>query len=230
MALHAHSNALLEPVRRLGRKVLLDRLLTKSILSGEVLFEAGAPIIHIIFPHSGLISVQAILNDGRTVERTSVGCEDAVGLIEYSLGQKVALCRAVAAVSGRASWLPVDDLGPLLANSSEMRELVQSCHKKLIRSLVQSVACASVHSASQRLATWLLCAWDRTDTHQLDITQRTLADIFGLRLATISDACSRLHASGAIDQGRGNLTIISREHLRNQTCECYDHWTEIRGL
>lgn len=230
MTFHAKPNAVLEPVLRLGSGALVERLLTKPIQSGEVLFEAGAPIIHIIFPHSGVISVQAILNDGRTVERTSVGREDAVGLIEYSLGQKVALCRAVAAVSGRASWLPVDDLGPLLESNGEMRELVQNCHRRLIRSLVQSVACASVHSASQRLATWLLCAWDRADTHQLDITQRTLADIFGLRLATISDACSRLHAAGAIDQGRGNLTIINREHLRNQTCECYDHWTDIRSL
>lgn len=230
MTLHTHSNALLEPVLRLGRGALLERLLTKPIHSGEVLFESGAPIIHIIFPHSGVISIQAILNDGRTVERTSVGREDAVGLIEYALDQKFAPCRAVVAISGRASWLPVDDLDPMLKNSSEMRELVQNCHKRLINSLIQSVACASVHSASQRLATWLLCAWDRAETPQLDITQRTLADIFGLRLATISDACSRLHAAGAIDQGRGNLTIINRERLRNQTCECYDHWTKIRSL
>jgi len=230
MALHSNSNALLEPVLRLGRGALLERLLTKPIHSGEVLFESGAPIIHFIFPHGGIISLQAILNDGRTVERTSIGREDAVGITEYALGQRFAPCRAVVAVSGRASWLPVDDLNPMLSDCSEMRELVQKCHTRLISSLIQSVACASVHSASQRLATWLLCAGDRADTQQLDLTQRTLADIFGLRLATISDACSRLHAAGAINQGRGHLTIINRELLRKQACECYDRWTEIRGL
>lgn len=230
MTLHSNSNALLEPVLRLGRGALLERVLTKPVYSGEVLFESGAPIIHIIFPHSGIISLQAILNDGRTVERTSVGREDAVSITEYALGQRFAPCRAVVAVSGRASWLPVDDLDLMLSNCSEMRDLVQKGHMRLIRSLIQSVACASVHSASQRLATWLLCAWDRADTHQLDLTQRTLADIFGLRLATISDACSRLNAAGAIDQGRGNLTIINRELLKKLACECYDHWTGIRGL
>jgi len=230
MTLFSNSNALLEHLLRLGGDTLFERLLTKPIHSGEVLFESGAPIIHIIFPHCGLISVQAILNDGRTVERTSIGREDAVGITEYALGQKIFPCRAVAAVSGRASWLPVDALDLVMSNCSDLRELVQRAHTRLIMGLIQSVACASVHSASQRLATWLLGAWDRADAPQLDLTQRTLADIFGLRLATISDACSRLHAAGAIDQGRGNLTITNRELLRQQACECHEHWTEIRRL
>lgn len=209
---------------------MLDRLLTRPINSGEVLFESGAPLIHLIFPHSGVISIQAILNDGRAIERTSVGHEDAVGIVEHALGLKSTPCRAVVAVSGRASWLPIDDLGAILSSCDEMREVIQKCHLRLLRSLIQSVACASVHSASQRLATWLLRAVDRSDSCQLDITQRMLAEIFGLRLATISDACARLHAAGAIGQGRGNLTIVNREQLKAQACECYDHWLEIRHL
>jgi hypothetical protein len=85
-----------------------------------------------------------------------------------------------------------------------------------------------VHSASQRIATWLLRAQDRTGSDQFELTQRTLAGLFGLRLATISDASSRLVAADAIDQTRGLLTVTSRENLERAACECYSRLRDGR--
>ena len=88
--------------------------------------------------------------------------------------------------------------------------------------LMQAVACASVHSAIQRLSTWLLQADDRTHSDSFDITQRTLADVLGFRLATISESCNRLLGLGAIRYSRGTLSIVDRVLLEAQACECYE--------
>ena len=221
MAAQPFKNAVLGALHPAERDILFDRLLTKPIQAGEVLYEPGAPLIHMIFPHSGIISMQAILTDGRTIEKASVGRDSFVG-IEYVLGERISPCHAVVTIPGQASWLSTNDFESIFANSEALRAVMMESSLRLVRNLMHAVVCASVHSASQRVATWLLRAQDRSDTNQFDLTQRTLANIFGLRLATISDACARLHAAGAIDQARGALTIVDREKLMVQACECYE--------
>jgi CRP-like cAMP-binding protein len=216
-------NAILAGLPADGRDFLFERLLTKPVCSGEILYEPGAPLIHLIFPQSGLVSLQAVFQDGRTVEKAAVGRDSVVGIL-YLLGERVFPSHAVVAISGQASWLSVHDLDAALARSPAMQAYMNALSLKLIHYLMRGVACASAHSASQRIAKWLLYALDRSTTNQFDLTQRTLANIFGLRLATISDACARLNAAGAIDQARGTLTVIDREKLEAQACECYRRW------
>ncbi len=214
-------NAVLGALCREEQDDVLDCLLTKPIKAGEILYEPDAPLIHMVFPHSGIVSLQAILTDGRSVEKASVGRESFVG-IEYILGERTSPYHAVVTISGRASWLSSKDFEIMLGKCQTLRDVANTGSLRLIKTLMHAVVCASVHSASQRIATWLLRAQDRCGANQLDLTQRTLANIFGLRLATISDACARLHAAGAIDQARGTLTIIDRAKLKIQACECYE--------
>ncbi|MCJ2177197.1 Crp/Fnr family transcriptional regulator [Novosphingobium album (ex Hu et al. 2023)] len=216
------SNAILNAFPPEARSFLASRLLTKAVMSGEVLHEPGAPLIHVIFPHSGIISLQGILSDGRTVECVSVGNDSLLG-IEHFLGENIFLHHATVAISGSASWLPVTDLGTALSQFAPVAEAMQRCSLNRMRDSMQTAICASVHSASQRLATWLLRARDRTGADQFELTQRTLANVFGLRLATVSDACGRLNGAGAIDQGRGTLTIVDGGKLLEMSCECYEH-------
>ena len=208
-----------------ARELLAGRLLTKPIGSGEVLYGRGSPLIHLIFPLTGVISLQATLLDGRMVEEASVGPEGALGM-EYFLGDREAGYHAIVTVAGEAAWLTVADFEYLLQKCPEVRDLLQAGISRMITRLRSYVLCASVHSASQRMATWLLRAQDRTGTDQFELTQRTLAGLFGLRLATISDASSRLSTAGAIDQTRGMLTIIERPRLETLACECYER---LRG-
>src|SRR3546814_14684551 len=104
------NNAIFDAFPPEARSFLATRLLTKPVMSGEVLHDPSAPLIHVIFPHSGIISLQGMLSDGRTVECVSVGNDSLLG-IEYFLGEKFFLHHAAVAISGSASWLPVTDLG-----------------------------------------------------------------------------------------------------------------------
>lgn len=220
-------------VRRLSGNYLLDsfesdcqdflakRMLTKPIMSGEVLYELDAPLLNLIFPHEGLISYQYTLKDGRTVERMAVGTDGFVGM-QYLIGETRLSSQVVTVIAGRASWVTVQDFDAALKKFPGIRPLVRAFFVNEMRGVLQTAVCAGVHTASQRIATWLLRADDRSQTSRFDITQRTLANIFGLRLATVSDACSRLHNAGAIAHSRGSINIVDRPLLEAQACECYE--------
>lgn len=216
-----NGNALLAALGPECLSFLVERMLTKPIMSGEILCEPDAPLMSLIFPHDGLISFQATLQDGRTVEKMSVGRDGFVGL-EYLFGETRFPSHAVTVIPGRASWLSVHDLAIALEKFPEIRRILSAYALRTYQRLMQTIVCASLHSASERIATWLLHAEDCVHRSSFDLTQRTLANIFGLRLATVSDACARLQAAGAIDHSRGSIRIANRAILEAQACECYE--------
>lgn len=203
------------------RAFLAERMLTKSIVSGEVIYEAGAPLLNLIFPQNGLISLQSLLKDGTVVEKMTFGVDGIVGF-EYILGETRFPCHAVTVVSGRASWLPVHDFKCATEQFPCIRPALLAYSARKFEQVTQAVVCASAHVAVQRISTWLLHAADRSQTDSFDITQQTLANIFGLRLATVSSACNRLMAAGAVHYSRGLLRIVNRDVLQEQACECFE--------
>lgn len=203
------------------RDFLADRVMTKPIHSGEILFEAGAPAQNVIFPLNGLISLRLALRDGRLVEHTAVGCDGIVGGL-FLVGQPREICTAMTVISGTAAWLPMHDFTAAADRFPCLRPALLTCMAQMMRRLMQSVACAAVHSATQRVSSWLLHADDRVHGDSFDITQRMLADIFSLRPATVSEACNKLLSAGAIHYSRGNLSVLDRDLLETQACECYE--------
>lgn len=203
------------------RDFLADRVMIKPIHSGEILFEAGAPAHNVIFPLDGLVSLRLALKDGRLVEHIALGREGIVGGL-LVVGQTRAIATALTVISGSAAWLPMPDFVEAMDVFPCVRPASLVCTAQMMRRLMQSVTCTAVHSATQRLATWLLHADDRVKGRSFDITQRTLADIFSLRPATVSDACNKLLSAEAIHYSRGNLSVLDRSLLEAQACECYD--------
>lgn len=214
-------NLLLAALDPKARNFIASRLLTKPMSTGEVIQEAGSPLIHLIFPHGGIVSLQAELQDGRPVERIAIGRDGFLG-VEYLLGEQRFHSRAIVSVAGHASWLSIHDFETALARYDCVRSVMLGFTMNLIRQLMSSVVCASIHSASQRVAAWLLNAQDRAGCHVFELTQRALANTLGLRLATVSDACSRLQSAGAIEYSRGLLSIMNQDRLLSQACECYE--------
>lgn len=101
MAKNIGGNLILSCLAPECRAFLEERMLTKPIASGEVLYEPNAPLQNLIFLHSGLVSLQHTLKDGRTVEKMMVGTDGVVGA-EYLMGDIRFPCHAVTVISGRA--------------------------------------------------------------------------------------------------------------------------------
>jgi DNA-binding transcriptional regulator YhcF (GntR family) len=84
-----------------------------------------------------------------------------------------------------------------------------------------SVACNGAHSLKERMARWLLMMRDRSDEDALPITHSLLAEMLGVQRPTITIAARELERAGLIERGRREVTILDRQGLIEESCECY---------
>lgn len=62
---------------------------------------------------------------------------------------------------------------------------------------------------------------DRTDSDQLEITHKSLADMLGAPRPTVTLAAGILQKAGAVRYSRGKVSILNRKRLEDASCECY---------
>ena len=101
------------------------------------------------------------------------------------------------------------------------RTLIYAYAQAFLEQVMVSVACNGAHSLKQRLARWLLMMRDRSDDDALQITQSLLAEMLGVQRPTITNAARELERAGLIARGRQQVTILDRQGLAEQSCECY---------
>lgn len=215
-------NRLLLALRPAAREFIATRVVTRPFAAGEVMYQDGAPFTHAVFPHEGVLSLMAFMADGKSVEKASIGPEGFLGFVLImGGGEGRAISTSVGRVSGYASWLSIADLDEALARFECVNGTLLRYARALISQTMESVACNTLHSAEQRVAGWLLHAHDRIRGDSFALTQQALAEVLGLRRATISDICSRLQQAGILDYSRGTVTIANRGLLEARACECY---------
>jgi CRP-like cAMP-binding protein len=187
---------------------------------GEVLHNAGQPISHVYFPYSGLISLLATEHGGRQAEVAVVGNEGMVGL-SILLGNDVSPHRAIVQGSGQAVRIPADLFRSRARPNESLTVLLLHYTDAFLVQISQSAMCDHLHSVQQRLCRWLLLAQDRIGSDRLPYTQKFMADIMAVRLASVSQAARPLQQAGLIHYNRGDLRILDRPGLERAACGCY---------
>lgn len=213
-------NSVLRSLRPAAQEFIAKRLVTKPFAAGDVIYEEGAPAAHAIFPHAGRLSLLAVMESGRSVEKLSIGNEGFVGL-ELVLNGELTTSRTIARVPGYASWLSVADLDEAIAEFECVTPTMLHFAKALIVQMMESVACNSLHVADQRVARWLLHARDSVIGDNLEVTQQAIAESLGFRRATVNQICTSFMEAGVIDQSRGSILVRDRAALEARACECY---------
>ncbi len=213
-------NRILLSLRPEARAYLQPLLSTRRLSHGQVVYENEASFTHAVFPHEGVISLQAEMRDKRSVEKTSIGYEGFIGMA-LVMGGGGALSRSTVVVPGYASWLSIQDLDEAIARFPCVRHAMLRYAKCLIIQLLESVACNSLHSAEERISRWLLHARDRVVDDSFQLTQAAISEALGLRRATVNGVCSRLMGEGAIVYSRGSLSVMDPKIMENHACECY---------
>ncbi len=73
----------------------------------------------------------------------------------------------------------------------------------------------------ERLAKRLLQARDRAGSDDLPLTQEFLAQMLGVRRASVTTVAGGMQSAGLIKYRRGHIRIEDSEELLLQACECH---------
>jgi CRP-like cAMP-binding protein len=192
-----------------------------ALVRGDVLFEAGQDVEYVHFPAKGAIAGLVLnLRDGSSAEAAMIGWEGAVGGV-ISEGDKPAFTRGIVQMAGTAKRLHTDVLEQAKRKSSDLRDHFARYADCLLAQVLQSVACNAVHGFDARLARWLLSVQDRTGNEDLPVTQEFISEMLAVRRPYITRIVGDLERRGAVRRRRGQITIVDRNKLEQQACECY---------
>lgn len=191
-----------------------------SLAFQQVLSEANQAIEYVYFPNNGIISLVTITEDGGTVEAATVGNEGMVGISVF-LGVDKVPVQAISQMPGDALRMRTETFKREITPNSPLYPLLLRYTQVLISQLSQTVACNRLHSVEERCCRWLLLCQDRVRSNQFALTQETLAQMLGVRRASVSVVAAILQKAGLIRYTRGKITILDRAGLEAASCECY---------
>jgi CRP-like cAMP-binding protein len=172
------------------------------------------------FLNSGLASVVTSMANGQTIEVGFIGYEGIVGGL-HLLGDAPIPSQGVMQLTGKGLRISFPDLQNAFRDSEEIRGRILhfvQCHAAITG---QIAGCNRIHNAEQRLARWLLMAWDRTQGRALNFTQEYLSEMIAVERTTVSAVAADMQRKGLIEYSRGQLEILNREDLEATACECY---------
>lgn len=214
------ANRLLASLSRSCFEEVFPLLKSVSIKQGTVLQHPGENIERVYFPHDGMISLMAVMKDGRVVQTASVGAEGAVGALA-GIAPHRPITRAVAQLPLVASQVSSDNLRRTVRSSDALRHMLFRAHDAVLAQVQITAACNALHSVEQRLARWILQSSDRSRSVSIPLTQELMAQMLGVTRSSVSEAAQELQVGGLIRYARGKVEIVSRRGLEKAACECY---------
>ncbi len=186
----------------------------------EVLIEPDRPIQHVWFPVDSVCSVVATMADGQVVEVGTIGNEGMVGLPLF-LGRDTVPLGTFCQVPGEAVKMRSEVLRAEVKPGDKLHGLLQRFTEARFVFAAQSSACNRLHSVGQRAARWLLHTHDRVGSNEFLLTQEFLAEMLGVRRASVSEVAGNLQRGGFISYSRGRIAVLDRAGLEERSCECY---------
>lgn len=213
-------NRLLAAVPAADRRRMQERMEPVKFDLRQPVYEPGKPIEYVYFPLTAVISMLAVMDDGQAVEVATMGNEGMAGLPVF-LGATTSPDLAFAQIPGRALRMPAGEFRELANGAGVVQALLQRYTQAFFVQLAQGAACNRLHSLDQRLARWLLMTHDRVGQDQFPLTQEFMAQMLGVRRATVTEAAGRLQQADLITYRRGIITILDRPGLEAASCECY---------
>lgn len=216
---HANGNLILAKLQGEELEQLEAHLELVELKIREPLWEPYKPIEAVYFPTNSVNSIIALDEQGGEIEVGTVGNEGLVGLPVF-LGAMSAPGRAFTQIAGEAHRISTAAFRRV-AREGRLRQQLELYTQGFVSQVSQSVACNRLHSPDRRLARWLLACRDRVGAPSFMLTQEFMAQMLGVRRATVSEAASSLQKRGLISYSRGMLTIDDCAGLEAAACECY---------
>lgn len=215
------TNRLLSTLPETEYERLKPHLTTVDLPLGKVLYEAFEEIDTVYFPHSCLISLVSILENGATTEVGLIGRTGMVGL-PVVLGSGLGNHRAIIQVAGEVRKISAVVLKQEFYRGEELQKVLLRYVETRLIETAQLAVCNCHHTIEERLARWLLMVQDLLQSNELPLTQQFLSHMLGVRRSSVTVSAGILQQAGLIRYSRGRIAILDRQGLEYTTCECYE--------
>ncbi|NMG21338.1 Crp/Fnr family transcriptional regulator [Brasilonema bromeliae SPC951] len=186
----------------------------------QILYQMNEPIEYVYFPKNGIVSLVTIMEDGATAEIATVGNEGMIGLPVF-LGTDQIPGQAFSQIPGESMRMKAEEFKTFVTPDSPLYKLLQRYTQTLFNQVAQSAACNCLHCIEKRFCRWLLMTHDRVQSDEFLLTQEFLAQMLGVRRASVSQVASIFQKAGIISYSRGQMRILDRTGLQAASCECY---------
>jgi CRP-like cAMP-binding protein len=187
---------------------------------GDALYEPGGRLRHVYFPTTSIVSLLYVMEDGASAEIAVVGNEGILGIALF-MGGETTPSRAVVQSAGHGYRLRAQVLKREFNRNGAMMHLLLRYTQALITQMAQTAVCNRHHTVEQQLCRWLLLSLDRLSTQELTMTQELIANMLGVRREGVTEAAGTLQRAGVIRYSRGRITVLNRQRLEREVCECY---------
>ncbi len=222
------SNRLLSALPEEDYERLKGQLQPRAVQQKQPLGEAGYRIDEVHFPVDAVVSILTRMDEGPSVEIATIGNEGVVGLT-VAWGGTVMNPREVATVQvpGHVVSMEAAAFREELDRQGALASLVERYTLAFFSQVSQQVACNGLHSVEQRCARWLLLTHDRVGTDEFPMTHEFLAQMLGVRRASVTVTAGILQKAGFVAFTRGRVAVVDREGLEGAACECYSVTREV---
>ena len=192
---------------------------TVSLDTREHVYQPNERIKFLYFPLTTVISL-VLENGDKPVEVATVGNEGVAGVPVFLSGDRSS-AHAFAQIPGEAHRIGANAFRRVLDRSRGFRVVLERYTLALIGQISQTVACNLLHAAGQRMCRWLLILQDRVGTSEFPRTHEFLAQMLGVRRATVTIVAGLLQREGLITYRLGRIQILDRRRLEQESCACY---------
>lgn len=214
-------NRLLASLPRHEYERLLPDLATMPLYPKSALFKPTDHPNSVYFLEGGVCSLSTITADGETAGVAMIGNEGLIGMRAFGGDPESTESATVEIVNGDTQVMNMTVFRREMERPGVFCDLIHRYAEAFGGSLMQSVACNALHSIEQRYARCLLEIRDRIGHNEFSLTQDTLADLLGVRRASITVTAGELYRTGIIDHGHKHIVIRDQIRLEAAACKCY---------
>ncbi len=189
--------------------------------AGEILFEPYKKLRYVYFPVDSTVSLHYQMDHGTSAEIALIGNEGMFSIVPC-LGGETLPYVAMVETSGLAFRLDSRILQQEFSRSGALQHVLLLYTQALFTQIAQISVCGRHHSLRQQVCLHLLLLHDRSPAGRFALTQQAAAHMLGVRRESVTKVSGELRRDGLIDYRRGYVTVLDREGMERECCECYD--------
>jgi CRP-like cAMP-binding protein len=213
-------NRLIAKLTAVDLSLLAPHFSVVTLKQGAVIYEAGDEVEHVYFPHDGMVSLLAVMHNGKAIETATVGREGVVGAMA-GLGLYTSMVRTVVQLPMDASRISAARFRHAVGASKGIEQACIRYNEVLLSQARITAACNALHPVDARFCRWLLQSADRAESRTVALTQELLSEMLGVRRTSVTEVAGKLQRDGVISFSRGVIQILNRPALEALSCECY---------